>query len=177
MDGAGADEVGIPVSIRHVVAMLELVTMWSRCSVVPLVASLGVVMSLGCDGPSTSPSALDSPNGSVSVTRFADGGFVMPDFGGDPFVMLQPVASPHAMDDVIGHEWGARVPLEALADRESIDRQREAGETRAGRFDDTRALDEIINPQRRRETRRAAGGQHVARPGGVIAERLGRILA
>ena len=44
-------------------------------------------------------------------------------------------------------------------------------------LDDARALDEIVDAERRGEARRAAGRQHVIRPGEIVAERLGRVLA
>ena len=47
----------------------------------------------------------------------------------------------------------------------------------AGVVDKAGFLDEIVHAQRAREPRSAAGGQGVVRPGKVIAQRLGHILA
>ena len=47
----------------------------------------------------------------------------------------------------------------------------------AGKVGKLRFFNEIIDRQRRREARGAAGGQCVVRPGHVVAERFGAVLA
>src|SRR5512143_964516 len=60
---------------------------------------------------------------------------------------------------------GSRVRVVPLERRQAHHRRRQAPQPAARRRDDAGALDEIIHAERREETRRAAGWQHVIRTG------------
>ena len=72
----------------------------------------------------------------------------------------------------------ARVGFEPLERARAAPRPARAGASvaRPG-LDHAGALDEVVDAERRREARRAAGRQHVVRSGQVVAERLGRVGA
>ena len=78
------------------------------------VVSLALSALVGCAEPDLSPSSLDSPVGTVGVRPlFADAGTPSPDAGppGPPTLTLDALAPSYPMDDVVGHEWGAQIPL------------------------------------------------------------------
>ncbi|MCB9627115.1 MAG: extensin family protein [Sandaracinaceae bacterium] len=80
---------------------------------------------VACAGPSTAPNELPNPSGSVAVRGPADAGLLTDsavvtdaevdvDASGplEPSLSIAPVASPHPMDEVDGHDWAAVIPLD-----------------------------------------------------------------